>query len=161
MLILGLPASGKTTLARSLSKALQIPHLETDTLYWAESEGEGKIEDFVENVQAWISTHESWICEGHFKTLNETVSPLATVVLWLDLPWLLILMRALKRSIRTFDFEDLKFVLLWRRKLFSMQARAFSEFRKQGVITYHFTSPNELQSWLERVKTDEELHCPS
>jgi adenylate kinase family enzyme len=54
--IVGTSASGKTTLAKALSRALRIPHIELDALNWLPDWKERRHEDFLEGCRAASAT---------------------------------------------------------------------------------------------------------
>ncbi len=76
ILIVGLPGSGKTSLARKISQQLKIPHIEADSLYWRTGSAES-LASFRNDVRRAV-LEESWIFEGHFSKIQDIVLPLAT-----------------------------------------------------------------------------------
>lgn len=64
--ILGLPASGKTTLAKKLSAEKNIPVLELDTLFAPVVDGKAQrlmFEDIEDELNDWLAK-DDWIIEG-------------------------------------------------------------------------------------------------
>jgi len=63
--IIGTSCSGKTTLARQLSKLLHIPHIELDTLFWKKNWQIADREQFRKNV-ARVVEQGNWVIDGNF-----------------------------------------------------------------------------------------------
>ncbi len=103
IIIIGITASGKTTLANKLSKILNIPVYHLDKLFWVEKGGI-KQDVFIAQQQDIIST-DTWIMDGSFprsKSLDMRISSADTIVFY-DLPLLLILWRQTKRFFKYYN----------------------------------------------------------
>lgn len=95
--ILGVPASGKTTLANKLGEKLNIPVTHLDKIFW-EEKGGIKQDVFVSQLEE-VMKSERWIIEGSMprsKTLDMRLANADTIILF-DVPLLLILWRQTKR----------------------------------------------------------------
>ncbi|MCF6193003.1 MAG: hypothetical protein L3J46_01565 [Kangiellaceae bacterium] len=88
ILIFGNSGSGKSTLAAKIAAADNIAHLDLDTLAWLPvvpperaslTVSRAKIRDFT-------SKNESWVIEGCYADLLETVCPDVTEIIFLNLP---------------------------------------------------------------------------
>jgi len=86
--IVGSVGSGKTTLARKLSKEFAIPHYETDNFVWARyPEGDIRNEPIVRDELFLKAVHSSsWIIEGVHIDWNEEGFEHADTIIFLDLP---------------------------------------------------------------------------
>ena len=93
--IIGHTSTGKTTLAKRLSEALDIPHLHIDRL-WFEAggkdlpKGESPQKDTVrtyiqEGVLPFIA-QEAWVSDGFYPRVQQDIADRADVVLFLDIP---------------------------------------------------------------------------
>lgn len=98
-MILGGPASGKSTLARQLGAALELPVYHMDQIHWQPGWTERPMEQRAELARA-IEVTEAWVFEGSLGATNAHRLSRATSVIYLDLPLPLRLWRALLRSIR-------------------------------------------------------------
>ena len=101
--IIGSVGSGKTTLARKLSKTLQIPYYELDNVAWMRKES-GDIlrtdEAKTEHLQTILQTN-SWIIEGiHQEKWVVDSFQQADCIIFLDTPYKIRVFRIIKRFIK-------------------------------------------------------------
>lgn len=92
--ILGLPASGKSTLAREIAKKAGVPHIQLDR-FWLEAGGKQNsfntpnIEDVrahvVEKTMNAISAEE-WVSDGFYSQVQTAIADRADIVIFLDVP---------------------------------------------------------------------------
>lgn len=95
--ILGVTASGKTTLANKISKILNIPVTHLDKIFWKEKGGI-KQDAFVAELED-VMKAEKWIIEGSMprsKTLDMRLDNADTIIFY-DAPLWLVLWRQTKR----------------------------------------------------------------
>jgi adenylate kinase family enzyme len=118
ILIVGLPGSGKSSLARQLSQEMQVPHIEVDKYGINEVENEIRKTD--------------WILEGHFTKVRSLVLPHVDRLIWLDPPLWKTHYRVLKRGLSHrmvskiyFDLKDIG----KKRKLFQ---ESYQTLKSQG-----------------------------
>jgi adenylate kinase family enzyme len=97
--IVGTSCAGKTTLARCLSHALDVPHTELDVLYWGPNWTPRPAEEFRSRVQAAVAA-PSWIVDGNYSVVRDLVWGNATTLVWLNYPFSLVFPRALRRTFR-------------------------------------------------------------
>lgn len=97
--VVGTSCSGKTTFARRLSRALDVPHVELDALYWGPGWSPAPPEDFRASVRDAISA-PAWVADGNYSAVRDLVWSRATAVVWLDLPLRVVFPRALGRTLR-------------------------------------------------------------
>ena len=88
IVIFGNSASGKSTLAKQLSKANGLAHLDLDTLAWKpttpperKSIAESKL-----GIDSFFATHKTWVIEGCYSDLLELAVAQASEVIFLNLP---------------------------------------------------------------------------
>lgn len=129
ILIIGNCGAGKSSLARQLHKALGLPLIHLDRLFWKPGWVQADRDAFNAEVLAVLQTSE-WIMDGTYaSTLNKRLEQ-ADAVVFLDLPLRVCFFRVLRRVIihygRTrpdcgegcperFDLEFLKFVLSFKK----------------------------------------------
>lgn len=89
------PGAGKTTLAR----ALGLPHVELDALWWESGWRQASLEMFQARVRDVVGT-DAWVIEGFY--VDEAGAPIvwpgADTLVWLDLPRRVCVPRAVRRS---------------------------------------------------------------
>ena len=87
--VVGSSGAGKTTLARELAAALELPHIELDGIPRPE------LRPIVERIAAT----DSWIIDGNYRSLRSTVWSRATALVWLNYSFGVVMRRALSRSL--------------------------------------------------------------
>jgi len=97
ILILGRTGSGKTTLARELSAALDVPHVELDSLYFGPEFSRAPLPVLRERTTAAIAG-DRWVTDGNKRAVRDLVWPRADTVIWLDYPVYVSLWRLAKRA---------------------------------------------------------------
>ena len=97
--VIGSTASGKTTLARSLSNKLGVPHTELDALWWLANWTNPARNVFQERVLGVVN-QPNWVVDGNYGRVRDIIWKRADTIIWLDLPMYLILFRLLHRTIR-------------------------------------------------------------
>jgi predicted kinase len=97
ILILGGTGSGKTTLARELATALQVPHVELDALYFGPEFSTAPLPLLRERTSAAIAG-DRWVTDGNKQAVRDLVWPRADTIVWLDYALGLRLWRLAKRA---------------------------------------------------------------
>lgn len=98
ILIIGRTGSGKTTLARELAQALNIPHVELDSLYFESDLSTVSLPVLRERTAEAISG-EYWVTDGNKKAVRDLVWPRADTIVWLDYPLYISLWRLAQRAL--------------------------------------------------------------
>lgn len=86
VLIFGNSGSGKSTLARELCQSEYLSHLDLDTLTWDASSARKPLSISVEEITQFVNSHDSWVIEGCYTDLLESVLPYATEIIYMNLP---------------------------------------------------------------------------
>ena len=97
ILIVGNSGAGKSTLARALGQALGLPVIHLDVLYWRPGWTPSDDESFRAAVAQALAA-PAWICDGNFGGTWDLRMPRADTIVWLDLPRLVCLARAIWRA---------------------------------------------------------------
>jgi adenylate kinase family enzyme len=97
--VVGTSCAGKTTLARSLSRALHVPHTELDALYWGPNWRPQPPDEFRSRVYAAVA-EPSWVVDGNYSVVRDLVWGNATTLVWLNYPFSLVFPRAVHRTLR-------------------------------------------------------------
>lgn len=98
ILVGGITAAGKTTLARQLANRLGLPFVEMDGLYhgpaWTPAP------TFVDDVER-VTAGSIWVLDSHgYAAVRELCWSRADTVVWLDYPRWLVMARVLRRTAR-------------------------------------------------------------
>ena len=75
ILVYGNAGSGKTTMARALSRDFGIEYLCLDHIAWAEEAVRRPLADSLSDLGAFIENHRAWVIEGCYGDLIEFASP--------------------------------------------------------------------------------------
>lgn len=172
ILVLGKSGSGKTTVARNLSKLLNIPHLELDTIFWNPGWVKTPKDEMYKIVDEKLRTDGEWIVDGNYRFLADITWARAEMIVWLDYPLYVNLWRLFWRSLwRIVTREKVcgKNVesgraLLWPTVEYNILICCWQEARKHGEEYPKFIkeygngkmvilrSQRECDAWLEEFK---------
>lgn len=110
--VIGLPASGKSTLARRLSAKLGVPHIQLDE-FWFRAGGHKlrgndnvdrePIRKYVRDNALKQITQEAWVSDGFYSRLQPEIADRADFVIFLDIPLWQRLFNHLKRTFHQRD----------------------------------------------------------
>ncbi len=149
IVVYGPTGSGKSTVARLLSRSTGLPYVELDAICWLPDWVEKPLEEFRADTLAVLESHkEGWVCDGNYGRIRETFLPLADTVVWLRLPFRVTFWRLLKRTIeRCWTGE-----LLWGNNRESVRQSFFS---RDSLLFYAW---NHRREYHERIgQTLEEI----
>lgn len=167
--IIGSTGSGKTTLARELSRLVDAPHVELDALNWGPNWTAASTEVFRASVARAVSA-ERWVVEGNYHVVRDLVWPRADCIVWLNYSLNLVLTRLLRRTARRIftrepccngNRESLRMafskdsILLWLLQTYHRRRREFrpllAERAAAGTCIVEHKTPAETKTWLETV----------
>lgn len=97
--MVGCSGSGKTTLARALARALGTQCIELDSIYHQSGWTPLDPEEFQRRVTAAVRP-DAWVVDGNYSAAREVVWPRADTVVWLDLPYITVMARTIRRTVR-------------------------------------------------------------
>jgi adenylate kinase family enzyme len=167
--IIGSTGSGKTTLARELSRVVDAPHIELDALNWGPNWTAASTDVFRAKVTEAVRV-ERWVVEGNYHVVRDLVWPRADCIVWLDYSLPLVLRRLLRRTLRRIfthepccngNRESLRMalskesILLWALKTYHRRRREFppllAERAAAGACIVEHKTPDETKAWLRTV----------
>jgi adenylate kinase family enzyme len=102
IVVVGTSGSGKTTMAKALSKRLGLPHVELDGLNWRPGWRDSsrlEPEAFYARV-AEAAAGEAWVMDGNYTKVKDAHWTRATVFVWMDTARWTVMRRVLWRSFR-------------------------------------------------------------
>lgn len=99
IVVQGASGSGKSTFARELSRVLDVPYLELDSLYHQEHWTALDVDTFRELVDVF-SQQPRWVSDGNYSSVRDFLWSRADVIVFIDLPRRRVIARLLRRTIR-------------------------------------------------------------
>lgn len=100
IVVVGTSGSGKSTMAKALSEALGVPHVEMDALNWAADWRDLTAhdpEEFRRRV-AGAAAGEAWVIDGNYTKVRSALWPRATAFVWMDPPRSTVMRQVIWRS---------------------------------------------------------------
>jgi adenylate kinase family enzyme len=105
VIVVGATGSGKSTLASRVARALDMPHIELDALFWGPNWTRYPVDEFRDRVSAALSG-ECWVADGNYSKARDIVWERADTLVWLDLPLPLTFSRVVRRAIRRITTQE-------------------------------------------------------
>ncbi|WP_133365245.1 topology modulation protein [Qipengyuania sediminis] len=161
-MIIGSPGAGKSTLARQIAAATELPLYHLDAEYWLPGWTERDPQDWgVKLTKLVEGTH--WIIDGNYGATLEPRLAKADTVLWLDYPTATCLWRVVKRIAASYgrvrpdsapgcpERLDLAFLLYIARFRSRKRPRTLRLLTAFDGVVLHFRRPAEASAWLGRL----------
>lgn len=167
ILVGGVSAAGKTTLARELARRLDLPYIELDALF--HGPGWQPRPEFIDDVARFAAT-DAWVTDSHgYRSVRDLLWSRADTVIWLDYPRRVVMSRVVRRTaVRRWRreplfngnleppmwtiFTDREYIVRWAWSSFASR-RADMERRQAAREYRHLTivrlrHPRETARWL-------------
>ena len=132
VLVAGATGSGKTTMARRIGAALELPVTEMDALHhgpaWTPRP------EFMADVEAFSSS-DAWVSEWQYPDARGLLADRADTMVWLDLPTPVTMTRVARRTVR----RRLRDEELW-------------NGNKEAPLHTVFTDPEHILRWAWRTR---------
>ena len=105
--VVGTSGSGKSTFSKRIAEKLNIPYIQLDELFWKPNWTESSDEELFPKLEKALSSNE-WVLDGNYTRTIPVKWKRVQMVVYLDLPFHIVLYRIIKRSlIRAFKNEEL------------------------------------------------------
>ena len=96
--VIGTSGSGKTTVSLKIAKKLNLPYIELEGLCWQKNWKELSDEKFFYKVKKAVSA-DHWVLDGTYKRTRHIKWKRVQMVIYLDLPFHIVLFRVLRRTL--------------------------------------------------------------
>ena len=164
VLIIGSSGAGKSTLATRIAEKLHLPVIHLDTEYWQPGWTVPPEENWREKV-AELVARDRWVMDGNYSGSFDLRMPRADMIVWLDPPTWICLLRALKRAVtlwgRTrpdmapgcpekFDLEFFLWILNFRRTHLAKNRAAIDQYAPSASLAV-LRSDAEVAGFLETL----------
>lgn len=130
--VVGTTGSGKTTTAQAISRALDLPHVELDSLYWQAGWVPSNKDDFRQKV-AQVLSGARWVTDGNYSAARSVIWARATTLVWLDYPLPVILWQLARRTLSRIIRRE----VLWNNNQETWRGAFFS---KESLFLYAISS---------------------
>ena len=167
VVVVGTSGSGKTSFARGLATSRSLPHIELDSLHWAENWTPRPTEEFVERVASATSGSE-WVVDGNYSAIRPILWLRATDIVWLNYGRMTVFSRVVRRTLfrvftrqklwagnrETFQttFLSTDSVLLWSLTTFGKNQIKYAQLRASNQFPHlrwhEFRHPQQAQNFL-------------
>jgi adenylate kinase family enzyme len=98
VVVQGASGSGKTTLASALAEVLDVAHLELDGVYQQANWTPLDLDEFRTRVSSFVE-RPRWVVDGNYSHVRDILWPLATTIVFVDLPKRVVMRRVIKRTL--------------------------------------------------------------
>lgn len=157
ILIIGIVASGKTTLAKKLSKEYNIKHYEIDLIVHDDKDNYKRTNEEQQNLIKKINENDNWIIEGTLRKNLFNLLQLADIIIYLDIPLIVrkrrILTRFIKQKLRIEksnykpDLKMLKNMYKWTKDFEKNKKEFENTISKPGKKIIVLKSKKEIESF--------------
>jgi adenylate kinase family enzyme len=105
--LIGTSGAGKSTVGKHIAERLNIPYIQLDELHWKPNWVESTDEELSSKLEKALSSDE-WVLDGNYVKTIPIKWKRVQMVIYLDLPFHIVLYRIIKRSlIRSIMKEEL------------------------------------------------------
>jgi len=169
--IVGSSGVGKSELARQIAEALDLPHLELDSVFHQPGWTQLSEDEFQARLRAYLDAHPGWVIDGNYPPVRDLIWAEATDVIWLHLPrWRVmrqIIARTLRRSLtreelwngnkepwsNLYSLDPERSVIAWAFTRYAQCQRTYtqrqSDPRWAHARHHKFVSHQAAQQWLK------------
>lgn len=173
IVIIGMTASGKSTLAGQLARLLAVPHVELDSIVNGANWVDVSNEEFHARAAEALNG-DGWVVDGNYRVVRDLTIGQADTVIWLDYMIVVPLWRVIPRTLRRivqheelwngnretwrgafFSRDSLFLWILTKHRSLRREFTALFDQREHTDRTIiHFRSPRATERWRRRLTDD-------
>ena len=166
IMIIGCGGAGKSTLARELAPALDLPLYHLDVMFWKPGWVESDRPEFFEKQKTLVA-QEKWIIEGNYNNSIPIRAERADTIIYLDMPVPVCFMGALKRSFSNkarpdraegceekFDLKFFWWIITFRKHTAPRIEKYLEEYKNKNIII--LKSRNAVKDFLKNILNNSE-----
>jgi len=174
--VVGTSGSGKSTFSKLLSKKLNVPYIQLDTLHWKPNWEESTDEELFAKLEKALCGND-WVVDGNYSRTRNIKWKRVQMVVYLDLPFHNVLYRIIKRSlVRGIKKEELwhgnketvwkhlftrDLMILWTLKTFHKRRKEYPKLFKKPEYSHikfvRLRSGKEVEDFLAHCVTRDKL----
>lgn len=148
--VVGTSGSGKTTFARRLAAALDVPHLELDEVFWDAGWTFRDLDEAHALIRAFVAGSHGWVADGNWATrLDGLLDDDADAIVWLDYPRRVVMSRVVRRTLS----RGLRRTELWHGNRENL-ANLVRADREQNIVLWAWTSHAGNRARYEAVQRE-------
>ena len=172
--VIGTSSSGKSTLSKRIARALDIPYIEIDRIYWGPNWTEPSDEEFLPKLEAAID-QPNWVLDGNYSRSNQIKWRNVEIIVWVDLYFARTLYQAVSRAVcRLIDSKELwpetgnreslrklfsrDSIVLWTLKSFYKNRRRYAQLmvdeRYNHIRFVRIRSRSEMDRFVEKLQAE-------
>jgi adenylate kinase family enzyme len=179
IVVVGTSGSGKTALARGISRRLAIPHVELDALHWEPNWTMAPPAVLRERVAQAVGA-AAWVVDGNYAAVRDLVWSRADSVVWLDFVLPVILWQLARRTFTRVvtqealwsgNRERLTTALFSRDSIFLWALQTYRKHREEyprllshpehaHLTAVRLRSPRAARAWLSSLSPDARGRAP-
>ncbi len=166
IMIIGCGGAGKSTLARELAPALNIPLYHLDVMFWKPGWVESDRAEFFEK-QKTLAAQDTWIIEGNYNNSIPIRAERADTIIYLDMPIPLCFWGALKRNFskkerpdmaegcaENFDLKFFSWIVTFRKHTAPRIEKYLEEYKNKNIIV--LKSRKAVKDFLKNILNNSE-----
>jgi adenylate kinase family enzyme len=96
--VIGTSGSGKSTVARSVARKLDIPYIELDALFWRPDWQETPDDEFFAAIEGALAGKDSWVVDGNYSRTQALKWRDVDMIVWVDYSFSRTMYQAVRRA---------------------------------------------------------------